>query len=160
MRFLNAIKAFFKALTDPSGAIAYLEGTSNMPNETSDPSHLRLLALLQQSSRWIDFLKEDISHFSDAQIGAVVRSIHADCGKTIEELVTVRPVLDENEGSSITIAAGYDPSQIKIVGKILGNPPFKGIVIHKGWKAHKKSLPKKSGEQASDIIAPAEIEVQ
>ena len=121
---------------------------------------MRLLALLQQSGRLIDFLKEDIAAFSDEQVGAAVRKIHQDCRQSLEELVTIRPVMEENEGAKVKIAAGYDASHIKIVGKVKSDPPFTGVIVHRGWKAHKRSLPKKVGEQANEVLCPAEIEVR
>jgi len=154
-----AVQAFIKAWKDPKEAEAFLSYETKRIPESIDPSHLRLLALMQQSGRLIDFLKEDITDFTDAQVGAAVRQIHADCGKTLEELVTIRPVIDDAEGSSIKVPQGYDPALIKIVGKVKGEPPFSGILVHKGWKAHKRSLPKKTGE-ISDIISPAEVEIK
>jgi len=86
--------------------------------------------------------------------------LNFDCGKCLEELVTVRPLMEENEGSPITIPQGYDSSKIKVVGKIKGQPPYHGVLVHKGWKAHKRSLPKKIGDQTAEIICPAEVEVR
>lgn len=154
-----AIKAFFKALKEPEKAEAFLVGEPKKI-ESQDPSHLRLLTLLQQSGRLIDFLMEDIKEFSDDQIGAAVRQIHADSAKCLEEYVTIRALRDENEGSTVLVEKGYDPQQIKVVGKVTGEPPFSGILIHKGWKAHKKSLPKKSSDQSKEIIYPAEVEIR
>ncbi|MGZ3633091.1 MAG: DUF2760 domain-containing protein [Parachlamydiaceae bacterium] len=162
MRLWIAIKAFLKAFSDPKKAQLFLEEPSTAPRNSleCDPSHLRLLALLQQSGRLIDFLKEDISSYSDVQVGAAVRKIHQDCGQSLEEYVTIRPVTDEDEGAKIKIDPGYDPSEIKIVGQFKGEFPLTGKVIHRGWKAHKRSLPKKVGEQSNEILCPAEIEVK
>lgn len=159
MRLWLAVKAFFKALREPQKVQILLDDQSQS-EEIADPSHLRLLALLQQSGRLIDFLKEDISSFSDAQVGAAVRKIHQDCSHSLEDLVTIRPVVDEVEGASITVPAGYDASLIKIVGKVNCEPPFKGVIVHRGWKAHKRSLPKKVGTQANEVLCPAEVEVR
>jgi hypothetical protein len=164
MRLMLAIKVFFKALREPQKALKFLkdqpkEGRAKGA-EIAASSHLRLLALLQHSGRLIDFFKEDVAGFSDAQIGAAVRKIHQDCGKSLEELVTIRPIMDENEGTVVSVAAGYDPSQIKVIGKVKGEPPFSGIVVHRGWKAYKKSLPKKIGEQPCELLYPAEVEVR
>jgi hypothetical protein len=161
MRLWVAIKAFFRALSEPQKTQLFLEELppAASANTEQDQSHLRLLALLQQSGRLIDFFKEDISSFTDAQVGAAVRKIHQDCAQSLEELVTIRPVMEENEGARIKIAAGYDPAQIKIVGKLKGDFPLTGKIVHRGWKAHKRSLPKKVGEQANDIVCPAEVEV-
>jgi hypothetical protein len=157
-----AFKAFMKAWREPEQGEKFVQGkleTKAIP-EQSDPSHLRLLAILQQSGRLIDFLKEDITGYNDAQVGAAVRRIHADCGKSLEELVTIRPVMEESEGSTIRVLQGYDPNSLKVVGKVKGEPPYSGVLVHKGWKAHKRSLPKKVGESNPDLICPAEVEVK
>ncbi len=159
MRLWLAIKAFFKALKEPEKAIQFVEEPVSKVDK-SDPSHLRLLSILQESGRMIDFLKEDITSYSDAQVGAAVRKIHHDCGKSLEEFVAIRPIMDEAEGSVITISAGYNPSEIKIVGKVDDTFPLNGHIIHRGWKACKRSLPKKSGVQAGELLSPAEIEVR
>ena len=160
MRLLIAFKAFFKALREPEQAQQFLNDPCEIKETCStDLSHLRLLALLQQSGRLIDFLKEDIKDFTDAQVGAAVRQIHQDCSKSIEELVTIRPLIPEKEGTTVTVPKDYDPSVMKVLGKVKGEPPYKGVVVHQGWKAHKHSLPKKMGEQANEVISPAEIEV-
>lgn len=161
MGLLLAFKAFIKALKEPEQGQNFVEGVMTPQRlEINDESHLRLLHYLQQSSRLIDFLKEDISSFQDAQVGAAVRKIHHDCGQALEELVTIRPFKDEQEGTSVQILKGFDPNEIKIVGKIKGEPPYTGILVHRGWKAQKRSLPKKRGEQSTDIICPAEVEIR
>lgn len=161
MGLFLAIKAFFRAFKDPKKAQEFIENRKEkLPAETSDTSHLRLLAMLQQASRLIDFLKEDITDLDDAQIGAAVRKIHDDCSKCLEDIVTIRPVMEQNEGVMINVPHGYDPSKIKVVGNVRGDPPFVGTLVHKGWKAHKRSLPKKIGDQISEVICPAEVEVR
>ena len=158
-RLLTAIKAFWKILKTPEDAKLLLHSPSSK-QDFFDPSHIRLLSMLQQSGRLIDFLKEDIAGLTDAQVGAAVRTIHADCSKHLEEVVTIRPLMEEQEGAKIKVLPGYDPSKMKVTGKVKGEPPFEGILIHKGWKAHKQSLPKKTGLTSQDIIYPAEVEVR
>lgn len=155
-----AFKAFFKALKEPEKAKFFLEDAAPKQLDVSDQSHLRLLAYLQQGGRLIDFLKEDLAAFSDAQVGAAVRKIHQDCAQSIEELVTIRPLRDEEEGASIQVPKGFNPAEFKVVGKVKGEPPFTGVLLHRGWKAQKRSLPKKSGEQAPEVICPAEVEIK
>lgn len=154
-----AIKAFFKALKDPKKGEEFLENRSNLP-ESGDFSHLRLLSLLQNSGRIVDFLKEDISKYSDAQVGAACRKIHQDCGKLLEDLVTIRPLMSEGEGSFVTVPIGYDASAIKVIGKVKGEPPYNGTLVHKGWKAHKRSLPRQVACFQNEVICPAEIEIK
>lgn len=158
MGLMLAIKAFFKALKEPEKALNFVE-EKPVKVDSNDQSHLRLLALLQHSGRLIDFLKEDIVAFNDSQVGAAVRKIHEDCRKSLEDVVTIRPVMEEPEGTMIHVPKGYNPSTMKVVGKVKGEPPFTGILVHRGWKAHKLSLPKKTGDH-SEIICPAEIEVR
>ncbi len=159
--FKLACQAFFRAFKEPEKMQLLIEGKEiSKPAEAVDHSHLRLLYYLQHSGRLIDFLKEDITSFNDAQVGAAVRKIHQDCAQIIEEIVTIRPLRDENEGATIQIHKGYNPVEIKIVGKIKGEPPFTGTLVHRGWKAHKLSLPKNAGEQLMDVICPAEVEVK
>ena len=154
-----AFKAFLKAMQDPKKAQEFVEGTTKQI-ESSDASHIRLLSMLQHSGRLVDFLKEDITSFSDAQIGAAVRKIHQDCGQILEDIVTIRPVMEEREGEKIHVAQGYDPASIKVIGQVKGEPPYTGILVHKGWKAHKRSLPKKTGEHHHEVICPAEVEIK
>lgn len=162
MGLILALKAFFTALKDPKKAELFISGKAKETpmTEFSENSHLRLLAMMQQSSRLIDFLKEDISGFDDEQVGATVRKIHADCGKCLEDIITIRPLFEQNEGMKIDVPKGYDPMKIKVVGRVKGEPPYTGILIHRGWKAHKKSLPKKSGELSNEVICPAEVEIR
>lgn len=154
-----ALKAFFKAWNHPEEAKKFLQDAKPQI-ESHDYSHLRLLSLLQQGGRLVDFLKEDIASYSDAQVGAAVRKIHEECNKSLEELVTIRPVMEENEGATVKVPLGYDPSTVKVVGKVKGDGPYTGVLVHKGWKAHKRSLPKKIGDQLSEVICPAEVEVK
>lgn len=162
MGLMLGVRAFFKALKDPEKAQEFVDDKpKEVPAvEFADRSHLRLLTMLQQSSRLVDFLMEDVTSYDDAQVGAAVRKIHEDSRQCLEELVTIRSVIDENEGATITVPKGYDPTKLKVVGHVRGEPPFVGIVTHKGWKAHKCSLPKKVGEHLSEVISPAEVEVR
>lgn len=166
MGLLLACKAFLKAWKNPEKGQRFVDGiekTQPAPRQEkpagAEQGHLRLLAILQQSSRLIDFFKEDLTGCTDAQVGAAVRKIHEDCRKKLEELVTIRPIFEEQEGAKVQISAGYDPTTIKLVGKVKAEAPFSGTLVHKGWKAHKRSLPKQLSESETDILCPAEIEV-
>ncbi|MDF2578289.1 MAG: hypothetical protein K0S74_1773 [Chlamydiales bacterium] len=166
-RFILAIKAFFKILAnpdlyenlEPTNSCCMSSCSSQPMSQPEEKEHLRLLSLLQQQGRLIDFLKEDLTGCSDAQIGAAAREVHAACRDKLEEIVTIRPLFIEEEGSSITIPAGYDASYIKLVGNVKGEAPYKGTLRHAGWKAHKLSLPKQTGQYKREVLTPAEIEV-
>ena len=53
---------------------------------------LRLLGLLQQEGRLIDFLEEDIAPYSDAQVGAAVRAIHAGCRTALHQRMQIERI--------------------------------------------------------------------
>ncbi|WDP88901.1 MAG: DUF2760 domain-containing protein [Desulfobacter sp.] len=121
---------------------------------------LHTLSVLQREGRLLDFFDEDLSLYEDEQIGAAVRSIQEDCKKAIKKYIDLRPVVDGEEGDSITIEEGFDIDAINLVGNVSGQPPFQGIIKHPGWKAGKKDMPKLSDIQDPGIMTPAEIEIQ
>ncbi len=162
MSLFLAFKAFVKAYRNPKKGEEFIneKEPKQITASTTDTSHLRLLGVLQGAGRLVDFLKEEIKDYTDAQIGAVVRKIHQDCAKVLEEQVTIRSVMSDEEGATVKIPPGYDPAHIKVIGKVDGKPPYTGTVVHKGWIAHKRSLTKTGTAQHSDIICPAEVEVR
>ena len=127
-------------------------------NKPTPGDSLRLLAVLQRDGRLLDFLGEDIAEYEDAQIGAAVRDIHRDCKKTLEKYVDLAPVLGEAEGGNVTVPAGFNPGHIRLTGNVKGQPPFRGTVAHKGWKAKDVRVPP-ADPGADLIIAPAEVEL-
>ncbi len=120
---------------------------------------LYLLSVLQREGRLMDFFSEDLAPFEDAQIGAAVRSIHETCKKVVDKTLTPVPVIDDEEGASITVPSGFDPSAIKLVGNVSGEPPFTGVLRHRGWQAKKVELPTLTNVQNALIISPAEVEI-
>lgn len=121
---------------------------------------LYLLSLLQREGRLMDFLAEDLAHFEDAQIGAAVRGIHENCKKVVEKNLSPKPVIEKPEGETITVDPGFDPAAIKLVGNVSGEPPFTGVLRHRGWQSKKEEMPTLSGTQDPGILAPAEVEIQ
>lgn len=127
--------------------------------QASPDSALQLLALLQRAGRLIDFLEEDVAGFSDAQIGAAARVVHEGCRKALREHVPVEPIRDEQEGSPITLPKGFDARAIRLSGRVEGEPPYRGTLVHRGWRARKVELPKMSEGHDPSILAPAEVEL-
>ena len=120
---------------------------------------LRLLSLLQQEGRLIDFLKEDIDAYGDAQIGAAVRSIHAGCRKALSERIELERIFAAEDGSQVTVESGFDPAAVRLTGNVSGTPPFRGTLQHGGWRASKVALPHSPGDTDPTIVAPAEVEI-
>ncbi len=121
---------------------------------------VQIVSLLQREGRLVDFFKESIDGYTDAQIGAAIRDIHRDCSTVLTRVFGIEPLLTNEEGSTITVPQGFDPEQYRLTGNLTGNPPYKGVLRHRGWKASKVELPVWRGnDTASDVIAPAEIEL-
>lgn len=134
-------------------------GTVEQTERENRRRELHLVSLLQREGRLIDFLKEDLEHYEDAQIGAAVRSIQENCQKTLNRYVDPRAILDQEEGGEVTVPEGFDPSVIKLTGNVSGDPPFKGTLQHRGWRAGSRNLPTLSGTLDPDVISPAEVEI-
>ena len=118
------------------------------------------LALLQEKGRLVDFLMEDVTTYDDAQVGAAARVIHQGCKEVLAEHFSITPVSGAEEGSRITVPAGYTADEYRLIGKISGNPPFSGKLIHKGWRTDYVKLPRIVKSSRLPTIAPAEVELQ
>jgi hypothetical protein len=102
---------------------------------------LQLLGLLQREGRLVDFVQQDIASFADAEVGAAARVVHEGCRRALTSHLRVRPIMSENEGDSVTVAATTDPSTLKLIGNVGAARPARGILRHR------------------DVLAPAEVEV-
>jgi hypothetical protein len=120
---------------------------------------LYLLTLLQREGRLMDFLGEDLSVYDDNQIGMAVRSIQENCKAAVDKQLHPKAVMDAEEESEVTVASGFDPNAIKLVGNVTGEPPFKGILRHKGWRATGMEIPALADKDDPLVIAPAEVEI-
>jgi hypothetical protein len=124
------------------------------------PDHaeaLHVLSLLQRDGRLLDFVSESLEGFSDSEIGAAARTVHAGCRKVVESYLQLEPVYREPEGASVTVALGFDPAAVRLTGNVVGTPPFKGSLKHHGWRVVRATFPP-PGEHPQ-ILAPAEVEL-
>lgn len=127
--------------------------------ENTPDAALQVLGLLQKEARFVDFIKEDITAYSDADIGAAARVVHEGCKKTLNEYFNLTPIRSEQEGNRINVPAGFDASLLRLTGNIVGSAPFNGTLVHKGWQVTDVKLPKLTQGHNPKIIAPAEIEL-
>jgi hypothetical protein len=162
MRFLfvNLLKTSDKAIVDKKNDIKVKSFLDKKEKKNNDRRlFLHLLSVFQREGRLMDFFFEDLNHYEDSQIGAAVRSIHESCKKVVDRAISPESIIDEKEGDQITIQHDFDPTTIKLTGNVTGEPPFKGIVRHRGWKAKRLEIPTLSSSQDPGIIAPAEVEI-
>ena len=127
--------------------------------ESTPDAALQLLGLLQKEARFIDFIKEDITGYSDADIGVAARVVHEGCNKAINEHFTLAPVRNEQEGGKVTLPQGFDAAAVRLTGNIVGAAPFTGTLIHKGWQVTNIRLPKLTQGHNAAILAAAEVEL-
>jgi hypothetical protein len=127
--------------------------------KAAETGAIRLLSILQDKGRLIDFLEEDIKGYPDAQVGAAVRQIHEQCREALGEYITLAPVVSEPEGDPVTVLADFDASAFRLTGHVTGDPPYHGVLQHCGWKVTQIDLPAQPKGQTSRIIVPAEVEL-
>lgn len=129
------------------------------PPEKLHASGLLVLSLLQREGRLLDFVQQDVSGFSDDEIGAAARVVHSGCRKVINQYLKFDPAIPNPENSAITVPTGFDAQRIRLTGNVAGQPPFQGTVKHHGWVAKEITLPAPSESLDPRVVAPAEVEL-
>lgn len=182
MRIFVAFRAFFAALFSGTRAKAIGEvlagGRSepkaerieqpvqpkpvvNRPIPPVRNDAVTLLAALQREARFVDIVKEPLSEYSDAQIGAAARDVLRDCGAVLDRMFSLHPIVEAEDGAEIDTPAKVDAARYRLTGNPSGEPPFRGVLGHHGWEASQCELPKWTGsEESARVIAPVEIEVK
>lgn len=127
--------------------------------EATPDAALQLLTLLQQDARFIDFIEEDLTGYSDADIGAAARVVHEGSKKTLNTYFTFEAIRSEDEETRISLPEGFNASEVRLTGNVVGDAPFNGTLIHKGWKVSDVKLPKLAEGHDTSIVAPAEVEL-
>ena len=171
-RISFAIRSFFSILfggtlapdialafgyTRPTPAKAAEPSAAPKPQAGPADGAVQILAILQRDARLVDFLMEDISGYSDEQVGAAVRDVQAQSKQSVERYLRLEPVIDGVEGD-YTKTEGVAAGAVKLIGNVppSGKAPG-GLLRHKGWKAAQVELP---AAAPNAILAPAEIEVE
>lgn len=187
-RLVTAVLAFWSALLDPSFRLA-APGTASGPVRAPDQgqaappprpaplpsrqpaapaatldkappdSALLLLGLFQKEGRLVDFLQEDVSQYADEDVGAAARVVHTGCRTVLTEYLTIVPVREESEGSYVTLEPGFDAAAVRPTGNVVGEPPFTGNLVHRGWRATQVRLPQVASGRDLRILAAAEVEL-
>jgi hypothetical protein len=148
----------------PSAAPAVVTTARETPSakaaaSATTTSALQLLALLQRDGRLVDFLEQDVASFKDEEVGAAARVVHEGCRKVLRAHVKLEPIRTEEEGDKVTLAAGFEPAEVKLTGDVKGSAPYTGTLRHKGWRAKEITLPTPVKGHDPEVIAPAEVEL-
>jgi hypothetical protein len=181
-RFLLAMRIFFRTLLNAEAAKSVeqvLSGAGLPPPVEEKPAALpkprapekptapvrsdalTVLAALQRDARFVDFVKEPLGDYSDAQIGAAARDVMRDSAAVLDRMFAIQPLLPEGEGAEVEVPAGFDAGQFRLTGNVTGEPPFRGHLVHHGWEATKCELPAWTGSKsAANVIAAAEVELK
>jgi hypothetical protein len=127
------------------------------PQATAADGAVQVLGILQRDSRLIDFLMEDISAYTDDQVGAAIRDVQVQAKQSLERYLKLQPVIDAVEETTVT-TAGLESASYKLIGNVPPNGKApSGVLRHRGWKAGNVELP---AAKPSMILAAAELEVQ
>jgi hypothetical protein len=175
-RLALAFSLFFRLLFDAvlAGQVLRLRAAEPVPTppppsptpsqppklrEAPTDAALQLLGLLQREARLVDFLQEDMSAYSDAQVGAAARVVHDQCKRALDAHLTFERIRKEAEGSRVSVPKGFSPGEIRLMGSVAGEPPFQGALSHAGWRVRSIELPQLSEGHDVHVIAPAEVEL-
>ncbi len=162
MSFFDRLKLALSILFGGQPPAATPPALPPPPVLTAEQQHgsaLFLLGLLQREGRLLDFLKEDVSGFSDADVGAAARLVHEGCRKVLAQYVPLAPIETRAEGAAVDIAPGFDPNRVRLVGNVSGAGPWKGSLKHHGWVATGVALPAVPTTVDLKVLAPAEVEL-
>lgn len=133
------------------------------PEPTQTGEALILLSLLQEKGRFLDYVTEDITAFNDAQVAAASRVVHQGCSAVIKECLALSPTHEGKEGDRITLDKSSDPNRYRLLGKVPQEPPYQGVVVHRGWQTTKLALPRFTrpvDPTGPNVITPMDVEVR
>ncbi len=152
-----------KPSNDPEATVRIYAADATVrskPKQTRSEA-LSLLAALQREARFVDFIQEPITAYSDAQVGAAVRDIHKHCGEVLGRIFALEKVAFDAEGATVAVPAGAEAGKYRLVGNVTGQPPYRGVLCHHGWQATRCEIPEWTGGDANTrIVAPAEVELK
>jgi hypothetical protein len=173
-----AVKAFFAALGNrqkaelieqalggqsPATAADMVKRIPEQPAKPAAPAPARdtavtLLATLQREARLVDLIKEDLSQYSDAQVGAAARPCLQQCSGVLDRLLGLKPLVAAADGDTVDVEPNASPTRYQWIGE---GTAAAGKLVHHGWHATKIELPKWTGDAAdANIIAAAQIQAQ
>jgi hypothetical protein len=89
--------------------------------------------------------------------------VHQGCKAVINECLALAPAHAGPEGDRITVDPAADPNRYRLQGKLAQQPPYSGVVVHRGWKTTRLTLPRHTrpiDPSGETIVAPIDVEVR
>lgn len=124
--------------------------------ESTRSDAITLLATLQREARLLDLVKENLSAYSDAQVGAAARPCLTQCAVTLDRVLGVKAIEAASDGQAISVPEAATPSRYTWIGEGSGSA---GKLVHHGWEASRVDLPHWTGVDAdAHVIAPAQVQ--
>ncbi len=158
--FARDVNAGLKLLASKNASTGPVQSAPRaLAPEKVHASGLLVLSALQREGRLIDFLQQDVAGFSDQDVGAAARVVHAGCNKVLQQYFTFEPAAKGDEGTPMTLPQGFDAHRIRLTGNVTGQPPFRGTLKHHGWIAKEVRLPALPEGLDPRVVAPAEVEL-
>jgi hypothetical protein len=146
-----------EALPAPSDRAQPTAPVAAAPSVSAESGALQLLSLLQREGRFVDFVEQEVTAFSDADVGAAARVVHEGCRRALHAHARIVSVRGEAEGAALTLERAS--SDVKLVGNVAGSAPYRGVLRHRGWRVEELKLPTLIGAHDSKLVAPAELEL-
>lgn len=144
-----------------AASVTQQSATAVASPQQAEAEVISFLAALQEKGRLVDFLMDDVTSYDDAQVGAAARVVHEGCRVALNEVFTIAPVTESPEGATISVPETHRADEYRLTGKLSGQAPFNGSVVHRGWRTTATKLPKiVVPEGELPCIAPAEVEVK
>lgn len=117
---------------------------------------ITLLSALQREARLVDLIQEDLTNYSDAQVGAAARPCLQSCASALSRLLGLAAVSDAGEGGLVDIGSDGSPARYQWIGE---GGATSGKLVHQGWQATRVELPTWTGAEAdANVIAPAQLQ--
>jgi FtsZ-binding cell division protein ZapB len=121
------------------------------------------LGILQDRGRLVDFLMNDIAPHSDDEVGRVARVVHQGCSSVLNEYFSIAKLDKNEEQSQVTINDSQNRDLYRFSGQVSDSPPYKGTLLHAGWKTSRVAVPRLSQvirTEEAYLVSPAEVEVK
>ncbi len=144
----------------PIDAVQFKEKDEISKKDEKNIDGVFLLSLFQKQGRLVDFLQQDIASFSNAEVGEAARVVHDGCARILGDYFTMEAIRTEEEGALVSVDADYNLSEIMLTGNLRGSAPYRGELLHHGWKISDQHPPEQLDPRARFIVQPAEIEVR